>query len=132
MDFLKNLSGSTVSRSAELLADDGYAVHDHDAAGGGTVCVALLAGGEDYCQFVGLGGVVVLDVLHVDGELGELSGAGCLEAAGGAYLLRCVDIRAVEGLVLAGDLVEYCVDSAEVLLVYDLAVLVMECISAIR
>lgn len=58
MDFWKNLSGLTGSRSAELLADDGYAVHDHDAARGGTVLVALLAGCEDYGQQGGLGGVV--------------------------------------------------------------------------
>ena len=64
MDFLKNLSGSTVSRSAELLADDGYVVHDHDAAGGGTVCVALLAGGEDDCQLLVYG---VCDVGIVSG-----------------------------------------------------------------
>ena len=77
-----------MSRSAELLADDGYVVHDHDAAGGGTVCVALLAGGEDDCQLVGLGGVVVLDVIQVEGELGEVGRSGGLEAAGGADGLR--------------------------------------------
>lgn len=46
-----------MSRSAELLADDGYVVHDHDAALGGTVLVAFFAGCEDYGQLVGLGGV---------------------------------------------------------------------------
>ena len=120
MDFLKNLSGSTVSRSAELLADDGYVVHDHDAAGGGTVLVAFFAGCEDYGQLVGLGGIVFLGVFEVERELGEIFHSGGLEAAGGADLIRCVDVRTVEGLVLAGDLVEYHRTSLP------------ECISAIR
>ena len=42
---------------------------------------------------------------------------------------RCVDVLTVECLVLAGDLVEYCVDSAEILLVYDIAVLIVEILS---